>query len=113
MDYLAGGELFLRLGREGVFLEREAAFYLSEIILALEHLHMHGVLHRDLKPENVLLGSDGHICITDFGLAKDFTEDDDWGMSSGSEKMAKTLCGTGTQGYLANRALCSDAFNEK
>lgn len=50
MDFLAGGELFLRLGREGIFLEKQAAFYLAEIILALDHLHTHGVLHRDLKP---------------------------------------------------------------
>ena len=39
MDFLAGGELFLRLGREGIFLEKQAAFYLAEIILALEFLH--------------------------------------------------------------------------
>jgi serine/threonine protein kinase len=50
MDFLAGGELFLRLGREGIFLEKTAAFYLAEIILALDHLHTLGVLHRDLKP---------------------------------------------------------------
>ena len=49
MDFLAGGELFLRLGREGIFLEKTAAFYLAEIILALEFLHNLGVLHRDLK----------------------------------------------------------------
>jgi hypothetical protein len=48
MDYLAGGELFLRLGREGIFLERTAAFYLAEIILALNHLHSRNILHRDL-----------------------------------------------------------------
>lgn len=48
MDFLAGGELFLRLGREGIFLERQAAFYLAEVILALDHLHTHGILHRDL-----------------------------------------------------------------
>jgi hypothetical protein len=35
MDFLAGGELFLRLGREGIFMEKTAAFYLAEIILAL------------------------------------------------------------------------------
>ena len=46
MDFLAGGELFLRLGREGVFLESTARFYIAEIILALEHLHSKGVLHR-------------------------------------------------------------------
>lgn len=73
MDFLAGGELFLRLGREGIFLEKTAAFYLAEIILALEFLHNLGILHRDLKPENILLGEDGHVCLTDFGLAKDFS----------------------------------------
>lgn len=48
MDFLAGGELFLRLGREGIFLEKTAAFYLAEIILALNHLHSRNILHRDL-----------------------------------------------------------------
>ena len=51
MDFCAGGELFLKLGREGIFRERTAAFYLAEITLALEHLHSVNVLHRDLKPE--------------------------------------------------------------
>ena len=53
MDFCAGGELFLKLGREGHFREKTAAFYLAEITLALEHLHSHGVVHPDLKPENV------------------------------------------------------------
>lgn len=95
MDFLAGGELFLRLGREGIFLEKTAAFYLAEIILALDHLHTAGVLHRDLKPENILLGSDGHVCLTDFGLAKDFGP----GGLNDDEERANTICGT--QEYMA------------
>ena len=109
MDFLAGGELFLRLGREGIFLEDQAAFYLAEIILALEHLHNNNILHRDLKPENVLLSADGHICLTDFGLAKDFSvEQGYWSeaaegcddstnpdTSQGAPlHRAKTICGT-------------------
>jgi ribosomal protein S6 kinase beta len=43
MDFLAGGELFIRLGREGIFLESTATFYLDEITLALDHLHTRGV----------------------------------------------------------------------
>jgi serum/glucocorticoid-regulated kinase 3 len=89
MDLCAGGELFLKLGREGIFRERTAAFYLAEITLALEHLHSVNVLHRDLKPENILLGSDGHCCLTDFGLAKDFT-----GSGVDENERARTLCGT-------------------
>lgn len=74
MDFLAGGELFYHLGLNGILLEDQCAFYVGEIILALQHLHDRDVLHRDLKPENILLGSDGHCCITDFGLAKEFKE---------------------------------------
>jgi len=94
MDFLAGGELFLRLGREGIFLEKDAAFYLAETISALDHLHNLGILHRDLKPENILLCNDGHICLTDFGLAKDFGTD--WSDLDGSEdqERARTICGT-------------------
>ena len=89
MDFCAGGELFLKLGKEGIFMERTAAFYLAEITLALEHLHSVHVLHRDLKPENILLGSDGHCCLTDFGLAKETT-----GGDSDEDGRARTLCGT-------------------
>ncbi|CAB9509209.1 activated protein kinase catalytic subunit alpha-1 [Seminavis robusta] len=93
MDFLAGGELFLRLGREGIFLEKTAAFYLAEIILALEFLHNLGVLHRDLKPENILLGEDGHVCLTDFGLAKDFSGEGGF-QNDDHEARASTICGT-------------------
>ena len=101
MDFLAGGELFLRLGKEGIFLEEQAAFYLAEIILALEHLHSQGILHRDLKPENILLGSDGHICLTDFGLAKDFGELND-------DERALTICGT--QEYMAPEMIARQGY---
>jgi p70 ribosomal S6 kinase len=71
MDYLAGGELFYHLRKMGVILENDAKFYIAEIILAIEYLHNIGIVHRDLKPENVLLAHDGHVMITDFGLAKE------------------------------------------
>ncbi|KAE8693023.1 putative Serine/threonine protein kinase [Hibiscus syriacus] len=44
-------------------------FYASEMVVALEYLHMMGVVYRDLKPENVLVRADGHIMLTDFDLS--------------------------------------------
>lgn len=44
-------------------------FYASEVVIALEYLHMMGIIYRDLKPENVLVRSDGHIMLTDFDLS--------------------------------------------
>jgi serine/threonine protein kinase len=44
-------------------------FYAAEVLLALEYLHMLGVVYRDLKPENVLVRDDGHIMLSDFDLS--------------------------------------------
>lgn len=44
-------------------------FYLAELTMALEFIHRRRVYHRDLKPENLLIMSDGHMKLTDFGTA--------------------------------------------
>lgn len=44
-------------------------FYAAEVLLALEYLHMLGIIYRDLKPENILVREDGHIMLTDFDLS--------------------------------------------
>ncbi|KAA6378356.1 MAG: putative protein kinase, partial [Streblomastix strix] len=49
---------------------------LTQIILALDHLHSRGVLHRDIKPENIFVMEDGSVRLGDFGLAKDMTQKD-------------------------------------
>ncbi|KAF8056117.1 ATPK2 [Scenedesmus sp. PABB004] len=70
LDFINGGHLFFNLYRAGVFDEDVARLYAAEIVAALTYLHGRGIVHRDLKPENVLLDSDGHVRLTDFGLAK-------------------------------------------
>ena len=71
LEYALGGELFTHLAMERMFDEDAAAFYMAEMVLALEHLHQSvGVIYRDLKPENCLLDQEGHLLLTDFGLSK-------------------------------------------
>jgi len=70
MDYMPGGDLFSLLQELGALPESIAQFYVAEIALALQYLHKKHIIHRDLKPDNVLIGPDGHVKLTDFGLAK-------------------------------------------
>ncbi|KAL4873402.1 hypothetical protein BDV12DRAFT_159928 [Aspergillus spectabilis] len=78
LEYAQGGELFTHLAMERMFEEDAAAFYMAEMVLALEHLHQTvGVIYRDLKPENCLLDHEGHLLLTDFGLSKIAVDDDD------------------------------------
>lgn len=76
MDFCPGGELFYHLHNLGRLTEEQARFYISEILIGLEHLHSLEIVYRDLKPENILLDLDGHIRITDFGLSKQFIKKD-------------------------------------
>jgi len=86
LDYCAGGELFFHLSRARRFSEKWARFYAGELLLALGHCHENGIIYRDLKPENVLLDSDGHVKLGDFGLAKDNI--------SHAYRGANSMCGT-------------------
>ncbi|XP_020664229.2 ribosomal protein S6 kinase alpha-2 isoform X2 [Pogona vitticeps] len=85
LDFLRGGDLFTRLSKEVMFTEEDVKFYLAELALALDHLHVLGIIYRDLKPENILLDEEGHIKITDFGLSKEAIDHD---------KRAYSFCGT-------------------
>ena len=84
MEYLAGGELFMQLQKERMLMEDTAIFYLSQVLLALEHLHTRGIIYRDLKPENIMLDRWGHVKLTDFGCIKE----------SSNEELNYTFCGT-------------------
>ncbi|XP_014664300.1 PREDICTED: ribosomal protein S6 kinase alpha-5-like [Priapulus caudatus] len=86
LDYVNGGELFTHLYHREHFEESEVRLYVAEIALALNHLHKLGIIYRDLKLENILLDTDGHIVVTDFGLSKELLPADN--------NRAYSFCGT-------------------
>ncbi|KAF6757580.1 protein kinase C1 [Ephemerocybe angulata] len=70
MEYVSGGDLMLHIQRKQFSL-RQAKFYASEVLLALEYFHMNGIIYRDLKLDNILLTLDGHVKVADYGLCKE------------------------------------------
>ncbi|KAJ2524106.1 hypothetical protein GGI11_001048 [Coemansia sp. RSA 2049] len=70
MEYLLGGDLAGMLRVFGVMEEDVAKFYFAEIACAIDYLHRNSIVHRDIKPDNVIVTSDGHIKLTDFGLSQ-------------------------------------------
>lgn len=100
LEYAQGGELFERMRTERMFPEDTAAFYMAEMVLALEHLHQTvGVVYRDLKPENCLLDSEGHLLLTDFGLSKEAID---------GEHRCRSM--TGTVEYMAPEVIQQQSY---
>ncbi|CAM6110093.1 unnamed protein product [Calypogeia fissa] len=69
LEFVTGGELFDKIVHQGRLSEVESRKYFQQLIDAVDYCHSKGVYHRDLKPENLLLDSEGHLKISDFGLS--------------------------------------------
>jgi ribosomal protein S6 kinase alpha-5 len=87
MDFAPSSDLFTQMTNtvNFKFSEEQARFYLAEIIIAIEQLHKMRIIYRDLKLENILVDSEGHIVLTDFGLSKQLTK---------RSRRTYTFCGT-------------------
>ena len=70
MDLVDGSDLRQLLNQQGTLPPSDAARLVIELLSALTAVHASGIVHRDIKPENVLVGSDGGVRLTDFGIAR-------------------------------------------
>lgn len=70
MEYVEGISLKEYIEQQGKINPREAIYYVTQILRALQHAHDKGIVHRDIKPQNIMLISDGTIKVADFGIAR-------------------------------------------
>lgn len=77
LEYCSGGDLQHLITWEGRLSEPLTRLYAAEVLLALGHVHKHGLAFRDLKPENVLIDAAGHTRLADFGLASPDQDSED------------------------------------
>lgn len=84
LEYIPFGDMFTLWTFHGYFPESLVRIYVAELAMVLDYLHKSGVIYRDMKMENILFDVEGHIQLTDFGLAK-------W-LARGEK--TRTVCGT-------------------
>lgn len=107
MEYVAGQNLADEIAHSGPLDVEQAADYIAQAALGLEHAHQRGMVHRDIKPGNLMLTETGGrrvVKILDFGLAKVASEatQKDQGLTQSGQIL-------GTPAYLAPEQTLSAA----
>lgn len=100
MDYLGGGDLLAHFNHKKRFNEQKVKFFISQVALALGHLHEKKYIYRDLKLENLLFDKDGYLVLVDFGLASKLD----------GNNVSKTF--VGTNWYLAPEMVLGHGHDE-
>lgn len=73
MEYIEGSNLKDVINEHGALPIPEAVRIALEICDALDHAHQNQIIHRDIKPQNILIGKNGRVKVTDFGIARAVT----------------------------------------
>jgi len=91
MAYIDGESLDAYISKNGAMPEKEALTCFEQIADALHYMHCQHMLHLDLKPRNIMRDSENKTFVIDFGLSKQYDDND--------EPESSTTLGQGTQGY--------------
>src|SRR5881227_4422908 len=91
MEYVDGGTLKDRLKQRPVTVP-EAVDFVIQAAEGLGCAHGHGIVHRDVKPANMLVRKDGHLLLSDFGIAK---------ILEGTTNLTRAGTGIGTPQYMS------------
>ncbi len=70
LEYISGNTLKDIIKAKGALNPDTAIQITIRILSALQHAHDNGIIHRDIKPQNVLVNTNGHIKVSDFGIAR-------------------------------------------
>ena len=70
MEFVQGRGLRDFLARKERFGLQDVMSIMTQLLDALDYAHDHGVIHRDIKPANIIMTSDGHLKVADFGIAR-------------------------------------------
>ena len=95
MEYVSGETLESRLARTGTMPWQEAIPVVRDVLAALGHAHVRGVVHRDIKPANVMIDAEGVVKVMDFGIAR----------LIGENRQTRAGVAVGTPSYMAPEQL--------
>lgn len=70
LEYIEGRTLKEIIEEKGALTPETAVQIAVRILSALQHMHKNGIIHRDIKPQNILIHSEGHVKVSDFGIAR-------------------------------------------
>ncbi|WP_404352823.1 Stk1 family PASTA domain-containing Ser/Thr kinase [Caproicibacterium sp. XB2] len=102
-EYIDGTTLKQYLDQQPNVDWHKALHFTMEILQALQHAHERGIVHRDIKPQNIMVLPNGHIKVTDFGIAR----------FARSETRTMTDKAIGSVHYIAPEQARGDLTDEK